>query len=79
MNMKRITFIVLWTVVFAVLTLIAGMVGFSVLGHFRMETWNQSTVVRVGESWAIIFFGMPVVGFILGLFDKLPGTKQIKR
>ena len=76
--MRRVIFIILWTVAFAVLTLLAGCVGFALLGHVKMESWSQSAVVRLGMGWSVIFFGVPTVGLILGLLGKLPGTKRRK-
>ena len=76
--MKRATFIILWTIAFAVLTLLVGGLVFALLGRAGAESWSQATIVKLGMSWSVIFFGMPVLGLILGLLGKLPGTKRSK-
>ena len=78
MFMKRVTFIILWTIAFAVLTLLVGGLSFALLGRAGAESWNQDTIVKIGVSWSVIFFGMPVLGLVLGLLGKLPGTKRSK-
>jgi len=76
--MKRPIFIILWTAGFAALALIIGCLGFALLGFVGMATWKEATVVLVGRGWSAIAFGVPVVGLLLGLLGKLPGTGRIK-
>ena len=76
--MRRTIFIVLLTVVFTVLTFIAGVVGFALLGFSGTASWREATVVFIGRSWSVLFFGMPVLGLVLGSFGKLPGTRRIE-
>ena len=76
--MKRVIFIVLWTVMFFVITFIAGMVSFGLFSFAGIESWKQSTIVFFGRSWSVMIFGVPVLGLVLGLFGKLPGTKRIR-
>jgi hypothetical protein len=76
--MKRAIFIILWSVGFAVLTLVVGMLSFGLLGSAGMASWRESTILVIGRSWSVIFFGMPVLGLVLGLLGKLPGTTRTK-
>ncbi len=71
---KKVFFTVLWTAVFAGVTLIAGMVGFGLLGLAGLAAWKGSTVVFIGKTWSLVLFAMPVLGLILSLFGVLPGT-----
>ena len=73
---KKVFFTVLWTVVFAVVTFIAGMVGFGVLGLAGAASWKESTTVLIGRTWSFVFFAMPVFGLVLSLFGVLPGTRK---
>ena len=75
---KKIAFTALWTITFGMVTFIAGMIGFAVLGFAGMASWKESTVVLIGRSWSFVFFTMPVLGLILSLFGVLPGTRTKK-
>ncbi len=76
--MKRITFIVLWPIVFWIVAMFFGMVGFRLLGQIGTTAFSSSILLAMSMCWAVVFYGMPVLGLILGLRGKLPGTKKIK-
>jgi hypothetical protein len=77
--MKRVGKIIFWMVVFFVLTLETGAIGLILLGYAGWSSWglSDSTLLRIGISWSLILWGMPVIGLILGLLGKLPGTKRV--
>jgi hypothetical protein len=77
--MKRAVFIILWSVGFAGLTLVVGMLSFGLLGIAGMASWRESRILVIGRSWSVILFGMPVLGLILGLLGKLQGTTRPER
>jgi hypothetical protein len=72
--MKRAMFIILWAVVFFVATLILGSICLPILS--RLEGWSYPPPMQVGEIWAVICFGSPLVGLSLGSRGILPGTKK---
>ena len=76
--MKKIMFVILWTVAFAVLGFIAAMIYFCILGNAGMASWSQAACLRAGMSSAVLFYGIPLLGLILGLCGKLPGTKRVQ-
>ena len=76
--MRRTAFIGLWTVGLTTAMLVVGIIGFALLGFAGVPSWNQSTVVLIGRCWSVAFFGVPVVGFVLGVVGKLPGTRRTK-
>lgn len=51
------------------------MVTLGILGLAGIERWQQSTVVLIGRTLSYSSIAAPVVGLILGLYGKLPGTK----
>jgi len=55
-----------------------GMIGFRLLGQIGVAKFSSSILLAVSMCWAIVFYGMPVLGLVLGLRGKLPGTKKIK-
>jgi len=77
--MKRIVFIVLWTVCFAVMTFTAWLITWDWLVRAEIATgWTGSTVDLIQQISLWTYFAMPVLGVILGLFGKLPGTRLVK-
>lgn len=77
--MKRILLIVLWPVAFWVVTMIVGMFGFGLLGLAGVESWDASWLLAIGFTWSWIFIGMPILGLVLALLGKLPGTRKVKK
>ena len=73
---RKVLFTVMWTIVFAVITFIAGMVGFAVLSFAGIASWKESTVVLIGRTWSVVFFTIPVLGLVLSLLGVLPGTRN---
>jgi hypothetical protein len=74
--MKRLVCIVLWTVCFAVMTFSVWMMTWDWLGRSGIATvWTDSTVNLIRGMVSCTYFAMPLLGLILGLFGKLPGTK----
>lgn len=73
---RRIIFSVLWAGVFATATFLAEMLIFAILGFAGIASWNQSTVVLIGRCLSLLLFAMPLLGLILGLRGRLPGTRQ---
>jgi hypothetical protein len=59
-------FIILWALGFWFVT--------SIIGTMCL---SKSPPLLVGEIWAVIFFGSPLLGLILGARGILPGTKKI--
>ena len=72
--MKRVMFIILWAVVFFVATMIVGSICLPILS--KLEGWSYPPPMRVGEIWAVISIGSPLVGLSLGSRGILPGTKK---
>ena len=76
--MKRISLVILWTIVFAILTLLGGMLCFGLLGFAGIASWKPSIVVLIGRTWSILAVAVPLLGLALGLLGKLPGTRRAK-
>jgi hypothetical protein len=76
--MKRIAFIILWTVVFTVLGLISnyffGRSGAAIRIHYED---GNTAFTSAGIACFAIFLGLPLLGVILGLLGRLPGTKRV--
>jgi uncharacterized membrane protein SpoIIM required for sporulation len=76
--MKRAMFIILWAVVFFVVTLILGSICLPIL--CKLEGWKFPVMpLGVTEIWAVISIGSPLVGLSLGSRGLLPGTKKNKK
>jgi hypothetical protein len=76
--MKRAMFIILWAVIFFVVTLIVGSICLPIL--CRLEGWSYPIMpLRVMEVWSLISIGSPLVGLSLGSRGLLPGTKKNTR
>lgn len=76
--MKRVVFIILWTIAFGVLGFAAYMgvfVGMA-LAHVNMSAWNPSTVSRFGKFLSLFVSAIPLLGIFLGFYGKLPGTRS---
>jgi hypothetical protein len=77
--MHRLVFIVLWTVIFAIFPITASMITWDWLWRSGIATvWTQSTVDLIQQISLWTYFATPVIGMILGLFGKLPGTRLAK-
>ncbi len=78
--MKRSIFIVLWTAAFVVLALTAslmfGLSGVVVRRHYEN---GQSALTPAGMVLHTLLLGLPLLGLILGLLGRLPGTKRVER
>jgi hypothetical protein len=72
-------FIVFWAIVFTSLSLTSGLVfGYTgVVLRIHYAT-GKSELTRAGIALFVLFFGIPLLGLILGIFGKLPGTKRVK-
>jgi hypothetical protein len=74
--MKRIIFIVLWTVIFAVMTSAAWRFAWTWLTSAGIATaWAQELIDRVEMIFYLTCGAVPLVGLLLGLFGRLPGTE----
>jgi len=74
--MKRAIIIIGWTIAFTVVTWLFYFVAAMLLvGHVPSSYSTQwaMTVIQL-----VVFFSMPVLGLVLGLLGKLPGTKKSK-
>ena len=74
--MKRLVFFVLWTVIFFVM--IAGAWSFAwdwVMRAGIGASLHQDFVDQVDSFAYLMFFATPLLGLLLGLFGRLPGTK----
>ena len=75
--MKRVMFIILWPVGFFLMALTMSMGMFAVLGYTKaIDNLAPMTVGKIGAVWALLFWSMPVLGLILGLCGRLPGTHR---
>ena len=75
---RKIVISVLWAVAFAAVGFLGEMVIYAILGLAGVASWKPSTVVFIGRGLSFLFFGMPVLGLILGLRGVLPGTRQLR-
>jgi hypothetical protein len=77
--MKRTMFIILWAAVFTVLGLVSnwifGETGAVIQVHYED---GHSAFTKAGIALYAMFFGLPLLGLILGLLGSLPGTRRIK-
>ena len=77
--MKRILFIILWLIVFTFLAaFISGFcVGIFLAGVSYLKLQNSENIKGfIAILWALIILSSGVAGLLLGIFGKLPGTKQ---
>ncbi len=78
--MKRSIFIALWTAAFVVLALTAslmfGLSGVVVRRHYEN---GQSALTPPGMVLHTLLLGLPLLGLILGLLGRLPGTKRVEK
>jgi len=76
---RRLVFLVLWTVFFAICPITASMITWEWLWRSGIATvWTESTVDLIQQICLWTYFAMPLIGIILGLFGKLPGTELAK-
>jgi len=74
--MKRLGFIVLWTVIFLVMIVGAWRFAWDWLMREGIGAALHQDFVDQIESFAYVtYFAMPLLGLVLGLLGKLPGTK----
>ena len=74
--MKRLVCIVLWTVCFAVVTFSAWRMTLDWLFRSGIATaWTAATLDPISWIAWCMLFAMSLLGLLLGLFGKLPGTK----
>ncbi len=74
--MKRVVFIVLWTAIF--LVMVVGAWRFAWYWLMRSgigAAFHQDLVDQVDTCAYVTYFAMPLLGLLLGLFGKLPGTE----
>lgn len=77
--MKRVVFIVLWTAIFAVLIFITWQLTWDWLVRAGIVTvWAEHFAVLILWICYSICVAVTLLGLILGLFGKLPGTKLAK-
>jgi hypothetical protein len=72
----RIVRAVLGAGAFGLVALILGMVGFAIIGS--VVTLTSGDALIVGRIWAAIFFGLPVLGFALGLSGRLSFFRNVE-
>ena len=74
--MKRAIIIIGWTIAFAVATWLLDFVASLLLvGHAPSSYSTQWVMTMI---FLVVFFSMPVLGLVLGLLGKLPGTRKNK-
>ena len=76
--MKRAIIITGWTIAFAVVTWLFLVITFTLLASGGHVPASSSTQWDITIIELVLFFSMPVVGLVLGLAGKLPGTKKSK-
>ncbi len=77
--MKRLVFIVLWTAIFLVTVVAAWRCAWYVLMHTGIgAALHQDLVDRLDWLAYATYFGVPLLGLLLGLFGKLPGTELVE-
>jgi hypothetical protein len=76
--MKRAIIIIGWTVAFAVVTWLFLVITFTLLASHHYVPASSSTQWDITIIELVLFFSMPVIGLVLGLAGKLPGTKKSK-
>ena len=75
--MKRLGFIVLWTVIFLVVIAGAWRFAWDLLTRDGIGAALHQDVVDQIDSFAYVtYFAIPLLGLVLGLLGKLPGTKS---
>jgi hypothetical protein len=75
--MKRTLFIILWAFGFLIATLIAGTAIFRILTVAGIISWPVPMLI--GEIWAVVCIGSPLIGLSLGSRGILPGTEKSKK
>ena len=76
--MKRAIIIISWTVAFAAVTWLFLVITFTLLASHHYVPASSSTQWDITVIELVVFFSMPVIGLVLGLAGKLPGTKKSK-
>jgi len=77
--MKRLAFIVLWTVIFFLIMVGAWMGCWHLLRLAGIApALAQDLVDGIDLVTYVAFFAMPLLGLLLGLFGKLPGTRSAR-
>lgn len=76
--MKRAIIIIGWTIAFAVVTWLFLVIAITLLASGGHVPASSSTQWDITIIELLVFFSMPVIGLILGLAGKLPGTKKSK-
>lgn len=77
--MKRVVFIVLWTAIFAIMTLSVWMIAWRwLMSSGIARVWTQDLVDRIQALAYLTYIAMPLLGLMLALFGKLPGTRLVK-
>ena len=77
--MKRVVFILLWTVAFFIMgqLIFAGISAVAILFIHRPPNVASKILMfsLIGIGW-LFFLGFPIVGLISGIREKLPGTRE---
>ena len=76
--MKRAIIIIGWTIAFAVVTSLFLVIAITLLALGGHVPASPSTQWDITIIELVVFFSMPVIGLVLGLLGKLPGTKRSK-
>jgi len=74
--MKRVIIIIGWAIAFAVVTWLFLVIAITLLASGGHVPASSSTQWDITIIELVLFFSMPVVGLVLGLLGKLPGTKK---
>ena len=79
---RRIIFIVVWTVLFlfgsALLLWVPWRIYFTLTGAPKQRPGEQ-TFILLGLSYVVLPIAVAVVGTVLGIRGRLPGTGRIKK
>jgi hypothetical protein len=76
--MKRAFIIIGWTIAFPVVAWLFAYFVFPLLMRAGLESLSSSTQITVSMIWLGLFFCLPMIGLVLGLLGRLPGTKKSK-
>ena len=74
--MKRLLFIILWTVGLIPVAFILFMGLGVLLGLAGAASWKLTTLELIGRMLAFGITGIPLTGMLLGILGILPGTKR---
>lgn len=69
--MKRIVISGSWALAFFAITLLGGMIFFAALGSMDPRP-SPSKLVLIGRLWSLVSISLPIVGFTLAWFGRLP-------